>query len=190
MADDSTTAGESARPRAAPSEAGVDLTPGQSLGPYRILEKIGAGASGIVYRARDERLKREVAIKVLHEKFASNPERLDLFTREAQLIAALSHPNILTLHDVGTERGLWYAVTELLHGHTLRARMLRGSLPIDESIEYAIEVAHGLAAAHAKDIVHMDLKPENLMITSDGWLKILDFGVARVTGRAGSSHAG
>ena len=155
-------------------------TPGETLGHYQILEQIGAGGTGVVYRASDKRLKREVAIKVLLESFGSDPERLTLFTQEAQAIAALNHPNVLTLHDVGTERGLWYAVTELLHGQTLRVRMAHGSLPMDEAIEYAIEVAHGLAAAHAKDIVHMDLKPENLMVTDDGWLKILDFGVARV----------
>ena len=154
--------------------------PGETLGHYQILEQIGAGGTGVVYRATDKRLKREVAIKVLLETFAANPDRLALFKQEAQAIAALSHPNILTLHDVGTERGLWYAVTELLHGKTLRARMIHGPLPMEEAIEYAIEVVQGLAAAHAKDIVHMDLKPENLMIIDDGWLKILDFGVARV----------
>jgi serine/threonine protein kinase/tetratricopeptide (TPR) repeat protein len=163
--------------------------PGETLGHYQILEQIGAGGTGVVYRASDKRLKREVAIKVLLETFATNPDRLALFTQEAQAIAALSHPNILTLHDVGTERGLWYAVTELLHGKTLRARMVHGPLPKDEAIDYAIEVAHGLAAAHAKDIVHMDLKPENLMIIDDGWLKILDFGVARVGRSARSSDA-
>lgn len=152
-------------------------TPGETLGHYQILEQIGAGGTGVVYRASDKRLKREVAIKVLLETSGSDPGRL---AQEAQAIAALSHPNILTLHDVGTERGLWYAVTELLHGQTLRARMARGPLPMDEAIDYAIEVAHGLAAAHAKDIVHLDLKPENLMVTDDGWLKILDFGIARV----------
>ncbi len=188
MADDSTTAGRFAEPPQAGSESEVDLHPGAKLGPYRILGKIGAGGSGVVYRASDDRLKREVAIKVLHERFASNPERLALFTREAQLIAALNHPNILTLHDVGSERGLWYTVTELLHGHTLRARMSRGLLPIEDTIEYCVEVAHGLNAAHAKDIVHMDLKPENLMITSDGWLKILDFGVAQVTRHARATN--
>ena len=161
--------------------------PGETLGHYQILEQIGAGGTGVVYRASDKRLKRDVAIKVLLETFAANPERLALFKQEAQAIAALSHPNILTLHDVGTERGLWYAVTELLHGKTLRTRMIHGPLPKEEAIEYAIEVAHGLAAAHAKDIVHMDLKPENLMIIDDGWLKILDFGVARV-GRSASSR--
>jgi serine/threonine protein kinase/tetratricopeptide (TPR) repeat protein len=188
MADDSTTAGAPAEPPDARSESEIDLHPGDKLGPYRILAKIGAGGSGVVYRASDDRLKREVAIKVLHERFAANPERLALFTREAQLIAALNHPNILTLHDVGTQRGLSYTVTELLHGHTLRARMARGLLPIEDTIEYCIEVTHGLTAAHAKDIVHMDLKPENLMITSDGWLKILDFGVAQVTQHASSTN--
>ena len=159
--------------------------PGETLGHYRILEQIGSGGTGVVYRASDTRLKREVAIKVLNT-VGSNPDRLAQFTQEAEVIAGLSHPNILTLHVVGTERGLWYAVMELVHGQTLRARMVPGPLPTDEAIEYAIEVAHGLAAAHAKDIVHMDLKPENLMVTDQGWLKILDFGVARV-GRSAPS---
>ena len=154
--------------------------PGETLGRYQMLEQIGAGGTGVVYRATDTRLKREVAVKVLVEPFASDPERLARLAQEAQAIAALSHPNILTLHDVGTERGLWYTVTELLHGQTLRARMRQGPLPEGEAIEYAIDVAHGLAAAHAKDIVHMDLKPENIMVTDDGWVKILDFGVAKV----------
>jgi serine/threonine protein kinase/tetratricopeptide (TPR) repeat protein len=154
--------------------------PGETLGRYQILDQIGAGGTGVVYRATDKRLKREVAVKVLAEPFGSDPERLARLAQEAQAIAALSHPNILTLHDVGTERGLWFTVTELLHGQTLRARMKHGPLPEGEAIEYAIDVAHGLAAAHAKDIVHMDLKPENIMVTDDGWVKILDFGVAKV----------
>ena len=154
--------------------------PGDTLGHYQIVEQIGAGGSGVVYRATDMRLKREVAIKVLRETFGTDPERLALFTQEAQAVASLSHPNILTLHDVGTDRGLWYAVTELVHGQTLRARLARAPLPVDEAIGFAIEVTHGLAAAHSKNIVHMDLKPENLMVTDEGWLKILDFGIAKV----------
>ena len=154
--------------------------PGETLGRYQMLEQIGAGGTGVVYRASDKRLKREVAVKVLVEPFGADPERLARLTQEAQAVAALSHPNILTLHDVGSERGLWYTVTELLHGQTLRARMSHGPLPTGEAIEYAIDIAHGLAAAHAKDIVHMDLKPENIMVTDDGWVKILDFGVARI----------
>ena len=154
--------------------------PGEMLGRYQMLEQIGAGGMGVVYRASDKRLKREVAVKVLVEPFGSDPERLASLTQEAQTIAALSHPNILTLHDVGTERGLWYTVTELLRGQTLRARISRGPLHAEEAIEYAIDIAHGLAAAHAKGIVHMDLKPENIMVTDDGWVKILDFGVAKI----------
>jgi eukaryotic-like serine/threonine-protein kinase len=154
--------------------------PGETLGRYQMLEQIGAGGTGVVYRASDKRLKREVAVKVLVEPFGSDPERLARLAQEAQVIAALSHPNILTLHDVGTERGLWYAVTELLHGQTLRSRMRHGPLPAGEATEYAIDVAHGLTAAHAKGIVHLDLKPENIMVTDDGWVKILDFGVAKI----------
>ena len=188
MGDNPTPTGGSGEPPEAGSEPEIDLHPGDKLGPYRIVARIGAGGSGVVYRASDERLKREIAIKVLYERFARNPERLALFTREAQLIAALNHPNILTLHDVGSERGLWYAVTELLHGHTLRSRLASGLVPLEDSIDYAVEVTHGLTAAHAKDIVHMDLKPENLMITDDGWLKILDFGVALITRHASSTN--
>jgi serine/threonine protein kinase len=126
MGDNPTPTGGSGEPPEAGSEPEIDLHPGDKLGPYRIVARIGAGGSGVVYRASDERLKREIAIKVLYERFARNPERLALFTREAQLIAALNHPNILTLHDVGSERGLWYAVTELRHGHTLRSRLASG----------------------------------------------------------------
>jgi serine/threonine-protein kinase len=154
--------------------------PGEMLGRYQMLEQIGAGGTGVVYRASDNRLKREVAVKVLVEPFGSDPERLASLTQEAQAIAALSHPNILTVHDVGTERGFWYTVTELLRGQTIRARMSHGPLPTGEAIACAIDITHGLAAAHAKNIVHMDLKPENIMVTDDGWLKILDFGVAKI----------
>ena len=153
--------------------------PGDRLGRYEILEQIGRGATGVVYKAADPQLKRQVAIKVIVETIG-DAEAQALFTQEAEAIAALSHPNILTLHDVGTQQGLWYAVTELLHGQTLRARLAAGPLPVDDAVELTIEAAHGLAAAHAKNIVHLDLKPENLMVTDDGWLKILDFGVARI----------
>ena len=168
------------RPAAADGTPAALPEPGQTLGRYDIVEQIGAGATGVVYRASDARLKREVAIKVLHQSAASDSRRLALFTEEAQTIAALSHPNIVTVHDIGTERGLWYVVTELLQGQTLRQRLAGGPLPIEEAIEHGMDVAHGLAAAHAKNIVHRDLKPENLMLTGDGWLKILDFGLARV----------
>ena len=150
------------------------------VGPYRIIEQIGAGGGGVVYRATDGRLKRDVAIKVLVETFGANSERLAMFTQEAQAVAGLTHPNILTLHDFGTERGIWYSVTELLHGHTLRARLADGPLPVDEAVEHAIAITQGLSAAHARNIVHRDLKPENLFVTHDGRLKILDFGIAKV----------
>ncbi len=154
--------------------------PGDILGHYEIVEQIGAGGTGIVYHATDRRLNRDVAIKVLVQTIGARADRLALFTQEAQAVAALSHPNILTLHDFGTERGIWYAVTELLHGRTLRMRLDEGSISIEEAVEYAIAIARGLTAAHARHIVHRDLKPENLFITEDGRIKILDFGVAKV----------
>jgi serine/threonine protein kinase/tetratricopeptide (TPR) repeat protein len=150
------------------------------LGPYEIIAPLGAGGMGEVYRARDTRLGREVAVKVLPEPFANNPERRARFEREAKAVAALSHPNILAIHDYGTEGGITYAVMELLEGETLRDRLGKGPLPWREAVEIGAAIAEGLAAAHAKGIVHRDLKPENLFLTNDGRVKILDFGLARV----------
>jgi len=135
---------------------------------------------GEVYRARDTRLGREVAIKVLPAEFASDPERLKRFEREAKATAALSHPNILDVHDVGTVEGLPYLVEELLEGQSLRDRLAGGAIPVREAVEIAVQVAHGLAAAHGKHIVHRDLKPANMFITRDGQVKILDFGIAKL----------
>jgi Tol biopolymer transport system component len=134
---------------------------------------------GEVYRARDTKLQREVAIKVLPERLASDPQALERFEREARAVAALSHPHILSIHDFGTVDGTAYAVMELLEGETLRDRLAGGALPIRKAAEYAVQVADGLAAAHEKGIVHRDLKPENVFITKDGRVKILDFGLAR-----------
>jgi len=150
------------------------------LGPYEIVAPLGAGGMGEVYRARDTRLGREVAVKVLPEPFASNPDRLARFEREARAVAALSHPNILAIHDYGTEGAVTYAVMELLEGETLGSRLAKGPLPWREAVEVGAAIAEGLAAAHAKGIVHRDLKPENLFLTADGRVKILDFGLARV----------
>jgi serine/threonine-protein kinase len=150
------------------------------LGPYQILAPLGAGGMGEVYRARDTRLDREVAIKVLPEQLAKDVDRKARFEREARAVAALSHPNILAIHDYGSGTECSFAVMELLDGQTLRERLLQGSLPWRRSVEIAIEVAEGLAAAHAKGIVHRDLKPDNLFLTSDGRVKILDFGLARI----------
>jgi TolB-like protein/Tfp pilus assembly protein PilF len=150
------------------------------LGPYEILAPLGAGGMGEVYRARDTRLGREVAVKVLPESLAGNPDRQARFEREARAVAALSHPNILAIHDYGTQGAVTYAVMELLEGETLRDRLARGPLPWREAVEIGAAIVDGLAAAHAKSIVHRDLKPENLFLTSDGRVKILDFGLARV----------
>ena len=157
------------------------LATGTRFGDYEILAPIGAGGMGEVYRGRDTRLGREVAVKVLPEPFANDPDRRARFEREARAVAALSHPNILAIHDYGTHGAVTYAVMELLEGETLRGRLTRGPLPWREAVEIGAAVAEGLAAAHAKGIVHRDLKPENLFLTADGRVKILDFGLARVT---------
>ena len=156
------------------------LTSGTKLGPYEIQSPLGAGGMGEVYRARDTRLDREVAIKVLPADFARDPERLRRFQQEAQAAAALNHPNILAVHDFGEHEGSPYMVTELLEGETLRERMRPGALPARKATEYGEQVARGLAAAHEKGIVHRDLKPENIFITRDGRVKILDFGLAKL----------
>ena len=157
------------------------LVASSRLGPYEIVAPLGAGGMGEVYRARDTRLGREVAVKVLPEPFASNPNRLARFEREARALAALSHPNIIAIHDYGTHEGVTYVVMELQDGETLRGRMAKEPLPWREAVEVGAAIAEGLAAAHAKGIVHRDLKPENLFLTADGRVKILDFGLARMT---------
>ncbi len=159
----------------------MTLSAGTKLGPYEILSPIGAGGMGEVYRARDERLKRDVAIKVLPTSFAADAERLRRFEQEAQAAGALNHPNITAVHDFGSVDGAPYIVTELLEGETLRARLSGGAVPVRKATDYAIQMARGLAAAHEKGIVHRDLKPENLFLTNDGRVKILDFGLAKLT---------
>jgi Tol biopolymer transport system component len=152
---------------------------GKTLGHYEIVAKLGEGGMGEVYRARDERLRRDVAIKVLPESVASDPERRARLEREAQAVAALSHSNVLSIFDTGTHDNQLYIVTELLEGDTLRARLGTGPLPMRRAIEIAVEVARGLAAAHERQLVHRDLKPENIFLVDDGRVKILDFGLAR-----------
>ena len=156
----------------------MPLSSGDCLGPYEILAPIGAGGMGEVYRARDTRLDREVAVKVLPEHLANDPQALARFEHEAKAVAALSHPNILVLFDVGAREGMHYAVTELLEGETLRDRLSRSPLSWRNTIELGVALAEGLAAAHGKDIVHRDIKPANIFLTTGGQIKILDFGLA------------
>ena len=160
----------------------MTVRPGIRVGPYEIVAQIGAGGMGEVYRARDPRLGRDVAIKVLPAEFAEDPERLKRFEREARATAALSHPNILDVHDVGTHEGLPYLVEELLEGESLKERLERGRLSVPDALRVACEVAKGLAAAHGKGIVHRDLKPGNVFLASDGRVKVLDFGLAKLVG--------
>jgi len=173
----------------------MPLAPGTRLGSYEIVAPIGAGGMGEVYRARDAKLNRDVAIKVLPDQLGANPDALSRFEREAQAVAALSHPNILAIHDFGTASipvdgtttTRAYAVTELLDGETLRAKLENGALPTRKAVDYALQIVHGIAAAHQKGVVHRDLKPENIYVTSDGRVKILDFGLAKVAGPAAES---
>jgi serine/threonine protein kinase/tetratricopeptide (TPR) repeat protein len=157
----------------------MTLSAGTRLGPYEILSPLGAGGMGEVYRARDEKLDRDVAIKVLPESVAADPESLARFEREAKAVAALSHQNILSIFDFGNQAGTVYAVMELLEGETLGTRLLEGPIPQRQAVDYAIQIARGLSAAHEKGIVHRDLKPENLFVSKDGHVKILDFGLVK-----------
>jgi len=157
----------------------VSLSPGTRLGPYEILSPLGAGGVGEVYKARDTKLDRDVAIKVLPQSVAVDPDTLARFEREAKAVAALSHPNILAIFDFGTHEGIAYAVMELLEGETLLGKLGAGPIPQKQAVDYALQIARGLSAAHEKGIVHRDLKPDNLFITKDAHLKILDFGLAK-----------
>lgn len=159
----------------------MTLAANTRIGPYEIVDAIRAGGMGEVYRARDTRLARDVAIKVIRAGLPSDPERLQRFEQEARAVAALNHPNILVVHDIGTHAGAPYIVTELLEGQTLRDLLMTSPPGVRTAIEYAVQVARGLAAAHEKGIVHRDLKPENVFATHDGRIKILDFGLAKLT---------
>ena len=157
----------------------MTLPAGSKLGPYEVLSPLGAGGMGEVYKARDTRLGRHVAIKVLPESIADDREALSRFEREAKAVAALSHPNILALHDFARDGNVAYAVMELLEGETLREALASGPLPLRRATDYAVQIALGLAAAHEKGIVHRDLKPDNVFVTKDERVKILDFGLAK-----------
>jgi Tol biopolymer transport system component len=158
----------------------VLLAPGARLGPYEIAELIGQGGMGEVYRAHDPRLRRDVAIKILR-RTSTDAEHLARFTRETHAASSLNHPNIVAVFDVGTENGVPYVVTELLEGETLRARLNRGMLPYRKALEYAVQIAHALDAAHGKGIWHRDVKPANVFITAAGSIKLLDFGIAKLS---------
>jgi serine/threonine protein kinase len=164
----------------------MDLASGERLGPYEILAPIGKGGMGEVYRARDNRLRREVALKLLSAADANDDASLDRFQRETHMVAALNHPNIVAIHDTGSHNGVPYAVTELLRGETLGDRLKTGSIVEKRATELVCQIAEGLEAAHARGVIHRDIKPENIFLTIEGRSKILDFGIARVerpTGR-------
>jgi eukaryotic-like serine/threonine-protein kinase len=166
------------------------LTPGTKLGPYEIQSLLGAGGMGEVYRARDPQLGRDIAIKILPTSLSRDPDRLRRFEQEARAAAALNHPNILAVYQFGTHEGSPYLVSELLNGCTLREQLLRGAVPVRKAIDYVIQTAHGLAAAHEGGIVHRDLKPDNLFLTKDGQIKILDFGLAKLVSQPHASDLG
>jgi serine/threonine protein kinase len=158
------------------------------LGPYEIVSPLGAGGMGEVYRAKDPRLGRDVAVKVLPASFSNDPDRLRRFEQEARAAGILNHPNITAVYDIGSHDGAPYVVTELLEGETLRSRLAAGPLAARKALDNAIQIARGLAAAHEKGIVHRDLKPENLFVTKDSRVKILDFGLAKLKQSEGSQE--
>ena len=166
------------------------LAAGTRLGPYEITSLLGVGGMGEIYRARDTRLARDVAVKVLPAGLARNPDRLSRFEQEARAASALNHPHIVALYDVGRERGLAYLVTELLAGQTLAERMAQGPVPVSKALDWLAQTARGLAAAHERGIVHRDVKPANLFLTADGQVKILDFGLAKSVDPAIGAPAG
>ena len=159
---------------------GLDLQPGRRIGAYTIVRQLGFGGAGEVWRAKDERLGRDVAIKVLLPHLSTDAEKLSRFAEEARAAGTLNHPNILTVHDVGEHEGMPYLVSECLEGRNLRERLKAGPMPVTEAIAVALGVAQGLAAAHERGIVHRDLKPENTFLKSDGGVKLLDFGLAKL----------
>ncbi|HEV8269166.1 MAG TPA: serine/threonine-protein kinase, partial [Thermoanaerobaculia bacterium] len=166
----------------------MPFAPGTRLGPFEIKAPLGAGGMGEVYRAEDLRLKRSVAIKVLPSDLAADPERLTRFSQEARAASALNHPNIVTLYEIGREGGSPYIAMELVNGKTLRDLLAAGAMPMRKLLPVASQRADGLAKAHAAGIVHRDLKPENVMVTPDGYVKILDFGLAKLIGGPGNEE--
>jgi Protein kinase domain len=179
-------------PDVSPEELDAALRPGSKVGAYEVIAPIGAGGMGQVYRARDPRLGRDVAVKVLPREFAEHPERRRRFEQEARAAAMVDHPNVVAIHDVGSEGGIPYIVFELLEGETLARRLSRGRLAIGNAIEVAAQIARGLAASHARGVTHRDLKPDNVFLTAGDRVKVIDFGLARPSqpaGRAGETGA-
>jgi serine/threonine protein kinase len=169
----------------------MPLVIGASLGPYQIVSPLGAGGMGEVYRARDTKLNRDVAIKILPETFANDPDRLARFTREAQTLAALNHPNIAHIHGLEESGGVRALVMELVEGEDLAQRIARGPMPLDEALPIARQIADALEAAHERHIIHRDLKPANIKVRADGTVKVLDFGLAKaIEGSGGSGRSG
>jgi serine/threonine protein kinase len=154
----------------------LSLTPGTRLGSYQITAPLGEGGMGQVWRARDTKLNREVALKVLPDSFANDPERLARFTREAQTLASLNHPHIAAIHGLEESNGVRALVMELVEGDDLSQRIARGAIPLDEALPIARQIAEALEAAHEQGIIHRDLKPANIKVRSDGTVKVLDFG--------------
>ena len=158
----------------------MPIQPGQTLSHYRLIEKIGEGGMGVVWKADDTKLGREVAIKLLPEQLTADPERLARLEREAKVLASLNHPNIAAIYDLDRDGGNHFLVLELVEGEDLAERMSRGVVPTDEAIRLAVQIAEALEAAHESQIIHRDLKPANIMLTPDGRIKVLDFGLAKV----------
>src|SRR5262245_12551491 len=160
----------------------MPIAPGSRIGPYEVTSQLGEGGMGVVFRARDSKLLRDVALKVLPEHFADNPDRLSRLEREAQLLASINHPNIAQIYGLEQVGGSGCIVMELVEGETLSDKLKHGPIPLDEAIEIAKQIADALSAAHERGIVHRDLKPANIKLTRNGTVKVLDFGLAKVFG--------
>src|SRR5687767_12864991 len=167
----------------------MSLAPGTRLGPYEILAAIGAGGMGEVYRARDTKLDRDVAIKVLPDAFAADPDRMARFEREAKTLASLNHPHIAAIYAVEKSAGMHALVMELVEGEDLSRRIARGAIPLDEALPIAKQIAEALEAAHEQGIIHRDLKPANIKVRPDGTVKVLDFGLAKALAAEGAGAA-
>ena len=167
----------------------MSLAPGTRLGSYQVLSRLGAGGMGEVYRARDEKLKRDIAIKILPGEVARDPDRISRFQREAEVLASLNHTNIAAIYDLQEANGSSFLMLELVEGETLADRLARGSLPLDETLHIAKQICEALVAAHERGIVHRDLKPANIKIRPDGHVKVLDFGLAKALAAEGAERS-